>query len=75
MDLVCNIDDGDPTWMDAIKAEIEKLEGFAVDHDEMILKVYHYGTEIGAAFHYGSYLDITPCLVVAASNKKAPDLQ
>ncbi|NET29984.1 hypothetical protein [Okeania sp. SIO1I7] len=49
--------------MDAIKAEIEKLEGFRVNHDEMILKVYHWGTEVGVAYHYGSYLDITPSLI------------
>ena len=49
--------------MDAIKEEVEELEGFKVTHDEMLLKVYHYGTEIGAMYHYGSYLDITPSLI------------
>ncbi|NET16080.1 MAG: hypothetical protein F6K08_26260 [Okeania sp. SIO1H6] len=49
--------------MDTIKAELEELEGFRVDHDEMILKVYHWGTEVGVAYHYGSYLDITPSLI------------
>ena len=56
-------DDDDPSWMDAIKAEIEKLEGFIAEHDEMILKVYHWGTEIGVLYHYGSYIDITPTLI------------
>ncbi|MEM9272363.1 MAG: hypothetical protein AAGA80_05290 [Cyanobacteria bacterium P01_F01_bin.143] len=28
----------------------------------MILKVWQWGTEIGACYHYGSYIDITPTL-------------
>jgi hypothetical protein len=27
------------------------------------LKVYHWGTEIGACYHYGSYIDVTPTLI------------
>ncbi|NET46499.1 hypothetical protein [Okeania sp. SIO2B3] len=49
--------------MDAIKAEIEKLEGFVAEHDEMIMKVFHWGTKAGSCYHYGSYLDITPSLI------------
>ncbi|NEP80136.1 MAG: hypothetical protein F6K39_19400 [Okeania sp. SIO3B3] len=63
MNLDCHIDDGDPTWMDAIKSETEKLEGFVVEHDEMVLKVYHWGTDVGSCYHYGSYLDVTPTLI------------
>ncbi|NER01490.1 MAG: hypothetical protein F6K17_02015 [Okeania sp. SIO3C4] len=56
-------DDDDPSWLDAIKAEIEQLEGFRVEHNELILKVWHYGTEAGACYHLGSHLDITPTLI------------
>lgn len=27
------------------------------------MKVYHWGTEIGACYHYGSYIDVTPTLI------------
>ncbi|NET45377.1 hypothetical protein [Okeania sp. SIO2B3] len=56
-------DDDDPSWLDAIIAEIEQLEGFRVEHNELILKVWHYGTEAGACYHLGSHLDITPTLI------------
>ncbi|GFZ92302.1 hypothetical protein [Okeania sp. KiyG1] len=56
-------DDDDPSWLDKIKVEIEQLEGFRVEHNELILKVWHYGTEVGACHHLGSYLNITPTLI------------
>ncbi|NES02009.1 MAG: hypothetical protein F6K22_03700 [Okeania sp. SIO2F4] len=48
-------DDDDPTWMDVIKAEIEKLEGFKVTHDEVDLTVTHYGTVVGSIHHNEKY--------------------
>ncbi|NES64224.1 MAG: hypothetical protein F6K24_02615 [Okeania sp. SIO2D1] len=27
------------------------------------MKVFHWGTEVGTAYHYGSYIDITPNLI------------
>ncbi|NEQ78082.1 MAG: hypothetical protein F6K23_36860 [Okeania sp. SIO2C9] len=49
------VDDDDPTWMDVIKAEIEKLEGFKVTHDEVDLTVTHYGTVVGSIHHNEKY--------------------
>ncbi|NEO52601.1 MAG: hypothetical protein F6K54_05645 [Okeania sp. SIO3B5] len=48
-------DDDDPTWMDVIKAEVEKLEGFKVTHDEVDLTVTHYGTVVGSIHHNEKY--------------------
>ncbi len=49
--------------MPKIQTEIEGIEGFQIENDEMILKVWQWGTEIGAAYHYGSYIDITRSLI------------
>lgn len=57
-------DDEDSTCFELIQTEIEQLEGFQVDFEEWeILKVFHWGTEIGACYHYGAYIDITPTLI------------
>ncbi|NES64196.1 MAG: hypothetical protein F6K24_02470 [Okeania sp. SIO2D1] len=56
-------DDDDPTWMDAIKAEIEKIEGFKVTHDEVYLTVTHYGTGVGSIQHLDCILEIQPKLI------------
>ncbi len=63
LEYVSLYDYGDITWMDAIKALLEQMEGFSVEHDELILKAYHWGTEIGVISHYGTCLGITPSLV------------
>ncbi|GFZ92429.1 hypothetical protein CYANOKiyG1_03060 [Okeania sp. KiyG1] len=48
-------DDDDPTWMDVIKAQVEKLEGFKVTHDDVDLTVTHYGTVVGSIHHGEEY--------------------
>ncbi len=63
LEYISLYDYGDVTWMDTIKALIEQIEGVSVEHDEMILKVWQWGTEIGVVYHYGSHLDITPSLI------------
>ncbi|NES64437.1 MAG: hypothetical protein F6K24_03785 [Okeania sp. SIO2D1] len=58
------MEDDEPTCFELIQSEIEKLEGFKVEFQEWeLLKAYHYGTEIGAAEHQGSYIGITPSLI------------
>ncbi|NET12755.1 MAG: hypothetical protein F6K08_07790 [Okeania sp. SIO1H6] len=47
-------EEDDPTWLNLIKAEIEKLEDFKVSHDEVDLTVTHYGTNVGS-IHYNQY--------------------
>lgn len=57
-------DNDDPTCFELIQTIIEQLEGFKVDFEQWeILKVFHWGTEIGACYHYGSYIAITPNLI------------
>ena len=63
MEYAALYDFDEPTWYELIQAEIEKLEGFKIDHDEMIMKVWQWGTEIGSCYHHGAHLDITPSLV------------
>ncbi|NER01341.1 MAG: hypothetical protein F6K17_01210 [Okeania sp. SIO3C4] len=56
-------DDDDPTWMDVIKAEIDKLEGFKVTHDNVYLTVTHFGTVVGNIQHLDCVLEIQQRLI------------
>ena len=57
-------DNDDPTCFELIQTLLEQLEGFKVDFEQWeILKVFHWGTEIGTCYHYGSYIDVTPTLI------------